>query len=76
MNAVILYLAVTVISISSHEVDTVTVFIPEGTLVGQGTVGDCDVIVMVVSGEWTTVVVGHGVTCKGTHQTQSAEWLF
>lgn len=42
------HLAMTVISISSHKVDTMAVLIPEGTLVGQGTVGDCDVIVMVV----------------------------
>lgn len=54
----------TVISVSSHEVDTVAVFIPEGTLIGQGTVGDSDVIVMVVSGEWTTVVVCHRVPYK------------
>lgn len=52
----------TVVSISSHEVDTVTVFVPEGSLVGQGTVGDGNVIVMVISGEGTTMVVGHGVT--------------
>jgi hypothetical protein len=42
------HLAVTVIAISSHKVDAMAVLIPEGTLVGQGTVGDCDVIVMVV----------------------------
>lgn len=56
------YLAVTVISISSHEVDAVAVFIPEGALIGQGTVGDSNVIVVVISGEWTTMVIGHGVT--------------
>lgn len=59
-------LTVTVISISSHEVDTVAVFIPEGSFIGQGTVGDSNVIVMVVSGEWTTVVVGHRVSCSST----------
>lgn len=40
------------------------IFIPEGTLIGQGTVGDSDVIVMVIGGEWTTVVVCHRVTLK------------
>lgn len=68
MLTVILYLAVTVISISSHEVDTVAVFIPECPLIGQGTVGDSDVIVMVIGGEWTTMVVGHRVTYKDTQQ--------
>jgi len=42
-------LAVTIVPISSHEVDTVAVLIPEGTLVRQGTVGDGNVIVMVIS---------------------------
>lgn len=67
----LLYLAVTVISISSHEVDTVAVFIPERSLIGQGTVCDSNVIVMVISGEWTTVVVGHRVTYKVTQQRES-----
>ena len=58
----------TVISISSHEVDTMAVFIPEGSLIGQGTVGDSNVIVMVVSGEWTPVVIGHRVTYTETQQ--------
>lgn len=59
-----LYLAVTVVSISSHEVDSVAVFIPEGSLIGQGTVGDSYVVIVVIGGEWTTVMVGHRVTCK------------
>ena len=59
----------TVVSISSHEVDTVAVLIPEGSLIGQGTVGDSDVVVMVVGGEWPAVVVGHRVPC--TENTDS-----
>lgn len=54
----------TVISISSHQVDSVAVFIPEGSLIGQSTVGDSDVVVMVISGEWAAMVVGHRVTCR------------
>lgn len=59
LYAAILYLAMTVISISTHEIHTVAVFIPEGSLIGQGTVGDSNVVVMVVSGERTAMVVGH-----------------
>lgn len=61
----------TVISVSSHQVDPVAVFIPEGALVGQSTVGDCNVVVMVKCGEWTPMVVGHRVTCKVQHQRHS-----
>lgn len=65
----------TVISISSHEVDAVAVLIPEGSLIGQGTVGDGDVVVMVISGEWTTMVVCHGVTYKDEQQGESVTCL-
>lgn len=58
----------TVISISSHEVDTVAVLVPEGSLIGLGTVGDSDVVIVVVSGEGTAVVVGHRVTYKDTQR--------
>lgn len=71
LYAAILYLAVTVISISSHEIDTVAVFIPEGPLIGQGAVGDSNVVVVVISGKWTTMVVGHRVTYKDTQQRES-----
>lgn len=54
----------TVISISAHEVDAVAVFVPEGSLIGQSAVGDGDVIVVVVGGKGTSMVVGHGVTCR------------
>lgn len=39
-----------------------TVFIPEGSLVGQGAVGDSDIVIVVVGGEGSTLVVSHGVT--------------
>lgn len=51
----------TFFTVFSHEVDAVAVFIPESTFVGQGTVGDGDVVVVVVGGEGSTIVVGHGV---------------
>lgn len=56
------YLTVTVVTIFPHEVDTMTVFIPEGAFVGQGTVCDGDIIVIVIGGEGSTLVVSHGVT--------------
>lgn len=34
------HLTVVIVPISAHQVDTVTVLVPEGPLVGQGTVGD------------------------------------
>lgn len=61
-----MYLAVTIVSISSHEVDSVAVFVPEGSLIRQSAVGDRDVVVVVVGGKGTSVVVGHGVTCRDT----------
>lgn len=61
----------TVISISSHQVDSVAVFIPKRSLVGQSTVGDSDVVVVVISGEWTPVVVSHRVTYKDIQQRVS-----
>lgn len=42
-----------------------TVLVPEGALVGEGAVGDSDVIVIVVGGERSTLMVGHGVTWRG-----------
>lgn len=56
------YLTVTIITVFSHEVDTMTVFIPKGTLIGQSAVGDGDVIIVVVGGEGSALVVSHGVT--------------
>lgn len=51
------------------------VFIPEGSLIGQGTVGDSNVIVMVIGREWTTVMVGHRVTYSDTHKIGPGELL-
>lgn len=56
------YLTVTRVTIFSHEVDTMTVLIPEGAFVGQGAISDSNVIVIVVGGERSTIVVSHGVT--------------
>lgn len=56
------YLTVVIVSICAHQVDTVTVLIPESPFVGQGTVGDGRVCVLVVSGEGPAIVVCHGVT--------------
>lgn len=64
------YLAVIVVSVSSHQVDPVAVLIPERSLVRQGAVGDGDVVVVVEGGERPAVVVGHGVACKSAGQTR------
>lgn len=56
------YLAVIVVSVSSHQVDSVAVLIPERPLVRQGAVGDGNVVIMIVGGKRATVVVRHGVT--------------
>lgn len=52
----------TIVTISPHKVDTMAVLVPEGTLIGQGTVGDSDVIVIVICGEGTALVISHRVT--------------
>ena len=52
----------TVVSVFPHEVDSMTVFIPKGTFVGQGAVGDSDIIVVVIGRERSTLVVSHGIT--------------
>lgn len=65
----------TFVTIFSHEVDAVTVFIPESTFVGQGTVGDGDVVVIVVGGEGSTLVVCHGVTWKTDRGESSRKQL-
>lgn len=56
------YLTVTAVAIFPHEVNAMTIFIPKGAFVGQGAVGDGDIVVIVKSGEGSTLVVGHGVT--------------
>lgn len=56
------YLTVTVVAVLPHEVDTMTIFIPKRTFVRQGAVGDSNIIIIVKGGEWSTLVVSHGVT--------------
>lgn len=45
------------VSILPHEIHTVAVLVPEGAFVGQGAVGDGDVVVVVVGGEGSALVV-------------------
>lgn len=52
----------TAVPVFPHQVDTMAVFIPEGTFVGQGAVGHGDIIIIIVGGEGPALVVGHGVT--------------
>lgn len=59
------YLTVTLFTVLPHEVHSMAVLIPESALVGKGAVCDGDVIVVVVGGEGSTLVVGHGVTWRG-----------
>lgn len=68
------YLTVTLFTVLPHEVHSMTVLIPEGALVGEGAVGDGDVIVVVVGGEGSTLVVGHGVTWRGDRESEG-NWL-
>lgn len=61
----------TLFTVLPHEVHPVTVFIPEGALVREGAVCDSDVVVIVVGGEGSTLVVGHGVTWGGDSGVQA-----
>lgn len=56
------HLTVVVVPISAHQVDTMTVLIPESSFVGQSAVGDGRVCVLVIGGEGSAIVVVHGVT--------------
>lgn len=58
------YLTVTVVTIFPHEVDTMTVLIPKGPFVGQGAVGDSNIVIVVEGGEGATLMVRHGVTWR------------
>lgn len=79
-----------VVPVSPHQVDTVAVLVPESPLVGQGTVGDGRVCVLVEGGEGSAIVVGHGVTwgrertdsglellggCGSTRATTQGPWV-
>lgn len=70
-----MYLAVAIISISSHEVDPVAVFVPERSLIWQGAVGDRNVVVIVVGGKWASMVVGHGIPYRDM-QHNNMNWFF
>lgn len=71
------HLTVVIVPISAHQVDTVTVFIPEGSLVGQSTVGDGRVCVLVEGGEGPAIVVGHRVTWERENiDLRNPSWSF
>ena len=55
------YLTMTFVSVFPHQVHAVTVLVPEGSLIGQGAVGDGGVVVVVEGGEGPSVVVAEGV---------------
>lgn len=63
------YQTVPVVSPSPIEIGQVTVLVPPGTAVGQGTVAQGDVVVWVDGGPGPAQVVGHGITCeRDSHQ--------
>lgn len=63
-NESVAYLTVPGLPILPVEVGPVAVLIPPSTLVGHGTVGDCNIIVSVLSGERTSLVIAEGVSCQ------------
>lgn len=65
----------TFVSVFSHQVDTMAVFVPEGSLVGQSTVGDGDVIVVVESGEGAALVVRHGVAWRTGRKENNSNFI-
>lgn len=69
------HLTVAFFTVLPHEVDSVAVFIPEGALVGEGAVRDGDVVVVVVGGEGSTLVVGHGVAWREDTDSQTHKEL-
>lgn len=69
------YLTVAFFTVLPHEVDSMAVFIPEGALVGEGTVGDSDVVVVVVGGEGSALVVDHGVAWREGNDSQTHKEL-
>lgn len=58
------YSAVAVVSISSHQIHTMAVFIPERSFVRERTVGDGDIIVIVVGGEGSVLMVAQRVALR------------
>lgn len=51
-------------SVFPIEISPVAVLVPPGPLVRHGTVGNCDIIVSVLSGERASLVIAEGVPCK------------
>lgn len=64
------HLTVAVVIVSAHQIDSVTILVPESALVGQSTVSDGRVVVLVEGGEGPSIVIDHGVTCAGKQR----EW--
>lgn len=58
----------TVVSIFPHQIHSMAVFIPERSLVGEGTVGDGNVIVIVISGKGSVLVIRQGIALRETQK--------
>lgn len=58
----------TVVSIFPHQIHSMAVFIPERSLVGEGTVGDGNVMVLVISGEGSVLVIRQGIALRETQK--------
>lgn len=56
------YLTMSRLSIFAIKVSPMTVFIPPRSLVGQSTVGDSDVIVLILGGERSALMIAQRVT--------------
>lgn len=56
-------LAVSGFSVFAVEVGSVAVLIPPGSFVGQGAVGDGDVVISVFGGEGSALVITQRITC-------------
>lgn len=59
-------------AVFSIEVGPVAVLVPPGSFVGQGTIGDGDVIVSVFCRERPALVVAQRVTCDQRRETEKA----
>lgn len=62
------YFAVTVVSIFPHQIHSMAVFIPKRSLVGEGAVGDGNVIVIVIRGEGSVLVIRQGIALRETQR--------
>lgn len=57
-----------VVPVSPHQIDGGSSCMPESPLVGQGTVGDSRVCVLVEGGEGSAIVVNQQVTWEREHE--------